>query len=452
MKKFIKKFVLFCGIYMLVQGFHYTNVLAANNVDELSSKSDITSSTDLHSTSPTSTDNNKDKPSEQNEEAKNTKTADDLNSSGEKSSSLDNVSKEDSDSTQNLSNENKKYYEGNSETTTSQTLVKTDIPVNKSWKIKFNEPVDIDSLKDEIKVMDKNDTKISTVLSSDDYNKSVIVTTAVNYDYDSDYTLIIGGNIVSLYGRGLKNATMVEFKTVPSIVSIDDINTSINQEDNYSLPVKLSAKMSDDSTRSVDVSWDGTLSNTSIPGTYVFNGTVDGYYKTVILQLTINPFVPVQSISNDYRTQSSIGTSLYNYLMNYDNRQSVLESAIELHGGDTSNNCVYFASEALRRVGLGVPTYVANTLTLTSVLESMGWKIGYDLSLLLPGDICFTTSYGYGPTHTYTFMKWADPNSFDYAYICDNQGYDYGGNAYHMRNIDFATEQKDALSYFMYLA
>jgi hypothetical protein len=48
-------------------------------------------------------------------------------------------------------------------------------------------------------------------------------------------------------------------------------------------------------------------------------------------------------------------------------------------------------------------------------------------------------------------MKWVDPGSFDYAYICDNQGNEYGNNVYHKRNIDFATETKDALSYFLYI-
>ena len=52
--------------------------------------------------------------------------------------------------------------------------------------------------------------------------------------------------------------------------------------------------------------------------------------------------------------------------MNDNNRQSVMKRAIELHGGDLSNNCVYFASEALRRSGLNnLPEYVCNTVELT---------------------------------------------------------------------------------------
>lgn len=514
LKKFIKNFVLLCGIYILIQGFHYTTVLAANNMDEPSVKSDITNSTNLHNTSPAkSTDDIQTGSPTENEENKNAEITNDLNAASKKipdsaqissadtapaktsdsqEISTDTTPKKNSGSTQTSSttgteakessastqtqqtqalstdsvsssskdnsthdstSDNKTYYKSSSKTENSSTFVKYNIPVSKSWKIKFSEPVDADSLEGKITVVDKNNTAIPITLSLTDNNKSVIVTPETNYDHDSSYTLIIK-DIVSKYNRKLKNPTVVNFTTVPSISSIDDINETVNQEDSFDLPAQVPAKMSNGTTSYVDVFWNKSLdpTTTSIPGDYEFEGTVEDYDKPVTLKLTVKPFVPVQSISNDYRVQSQIGTNLYNYLMNYSNRQSVLERAIELHDGSTSNNCVFFASEALRRVGIDVPTSVANTLTLTSVLKNFGWKICYDLSLLLPGDICFTTNYGDGPTHTYTFMKWADPKSFDYGYICDNQGYDYDGDPYHIRNIDFATEQKDALSYFMYLA
>ncbi|ADK15909.1 MULTISPECIES: cell wall-binding repeat-containing protein [Clostridium] len=147
-------------------------------------------------------------------------------------------------------------------------------------------------------------------------------------------------------------------------------------------------------------------------------------------------------------SHSELQKNLYNYLSDEDHRQSVLSRAIELHGGDTSNNCVYFQSEALRRSGLtDLPEWVCNTVQFTSQLLQRGWTKCEDLAQLRPGDICFTTN---GPSHTYTFMKWCDPKSYDYAYICDNQGNEYGGNAYHKRNVDFATSLKDAIAYFMY--
>ena len=47
-------------------------------------------------------------------------------------------------------------------------------------------------------------------------------------------------------------------------------------------------------------------------------------------------------------------------------------------------------------------------------------------------------------------MGWVVENSFDYAYVCDNQSYDYG-YTYHKRNVKVALSNKEAFSYFMYL-
>lgn len=152
--------------------------------------------------------------------------------------------------------------------------------------------------------------------------------------------------------------------------------------------------------------------------------------------------------SNRAVPHSKLQNNLYNYFMNENNRESTMSRAIELHNGNTSNNCVYFVSEGLRRAGLtGLPEYICNTVQLTSKLQQMGWLKSKDLSQLRPGDICFTTN---GPSHTYTFMQWINPSTYLYAYVCDNQGNEYGGNAYHKRNIKYATATKEALDYFMY--
>ena len=460
MKKFIKNFVILCIVYVITQGFYYKIVLAANNEDNPSSISYSTpdkttleqdkNSDDLSENDNVDTQNQTD--TELNEEISTQDTTSKTDTYYDEDSSVNNTYGE--SITQNNIAQKNNASNNENEDVNYNTLIKYDISLNKKWKILFNQPVDIDSLKDNIKLVDENNTEIPITLSLEDNGTSVIITPKNTYSAETEYTLTLGKDIVSTYNRKLKNPTIVEFKTSPSIVSIDDITVTIDQEDEYSLPTEVTSKMSNDSTASVGVSWDKSIDRTSIPGNYTYTGTVDGYDKAVTLNLTIKPFEPVESISNEYRTQSTIGTNLYNYLMNYDNRQSVLNRAVELHNGITSNNCVYFASEALRRAGLtDLPNYVANTVTLTSQLRSRGWETSTDLSMLLPGDICFTTSYGYGPTHTYTFMGWVstDTYDYDYAYVCDNQGYDYGCNDYHKRNISFATPTKDALSYFMYL-
>lgn len=478
MEKIIKNFVILCIAYVIAQGFCYKNVLASSNKDNLPSISSATSDEAI----PKEQDKNSDNSSQNNEISDTqSKNAPDLNKQiatqnkdtvsksdiycdedssvqNESTASTTNTYYTENSSTNNTYNESNtqsnlasKATPSSSEDAKPNTLIKYNISLDKKWKILFNQPVDINYLKDNIKLVDSDNNNISITLSSEDNGTSVVITPENTYAAETNYTLTLGEDIISLYNKKLKNPTTVKFKTTLGIASIDDIDVSIAQESDYSLPTEVSAKMSDNSTSSVNISWNKSVDNTSIPGTYTYTGTVGGYSEPVTLSLTVNPFEPVKSISNEYRTQSTLGTDLYNYLMNYDNRQSVLNTAIELHDGITSNNCVYFTSEALRRVGLtDLPNSVANTVTLTSQLQSRGWQTSSDLSKLLPGDICFTTSYGDGPTHAYTFMGWVSQGDYDYGYVCDNQGYDYDDNAYHKRNISFATSAKDALSYFMY--
>ncbi|MGU8487710.1 N-acetylmuramoyl-L-alanine amidase family protein [Clostridium perfringens] len=126
----------------------------------------------------------------------------------------------------------------------------------------------------------------------------------------------------------------------------------------------------------------------------------------------INPdgivLAPTPSMSNSY-TQYK----LFNYMSDEKHREDVHRTSIKLHGGITSNNCVYFASEALRRVGVNIPLYTANTYQLERELLSKGWKKSTDLTKLKPGDIVFS-----GSSHAFIFMHWYDS---DYAYIVDNQ-------------------------------
>lgn len=202
------------------------------------------------------------------------------------------------------------------------------------------------------------------------------------------------------------------------------------------------------------------VSNKSFNKMYVIGGT--GVIKESTLSSFMQPGTQdkpsadeedngkkIIPISTDAASHSDLQKSLYNYLTDKDNRQSVLERAIQLHNGVTSNNCVYYASEALRRAGMtDLPTWVCNTNQLTEQLQKRGWVKNTDLSQIRPGDICFTTN---GPSHTYTFMKWKSLDSCDYAYVCDNQGNEYGGDAYHERNVSIPKPTKDATAYFMYL-
>lgn len=80
---------------------------------------------------------------------------------------------------------------------------------------------------------------------------------------------------------------------VIGIASVDNINSTINQNDKYSLPSKVTAKMTDGSTREAAVAWSPSSVDTSKAGTYTYEGTVSGYDKKV--KLTLN----IKSLQND---------------------------------------------------------------------------------------------------------------------------------------------------------
>lgn len=151
------------------------------------------------------------------------------------------------------------------------------------------------------------------------------------------------------------------------------------------------------------------------------------------------------------RDQSKQQIDLYNFILNIYNQKSVEKRVIRMNNGTLHLGCIYYVSESLRRIGLNIPMNVSNTSSMTSFLKKQAWKISYDAKKLLPGDICFTTKTKKinKPTHAYIFMGWVQSINTKYAYVCDNQSYDFG-KSYHKRNITIAVPGKEAFSYFLY--
>lgn len=156
----------------------------------------------------------------------------------------------------------------------------------------------------------------------------------------------------------------------------------------------------------------------------------------------IKPDGTVQHINSTF-THSNFNLNLFKYMTNSQNQASVDAAAIALHGGRTDNNCVYFASEAMRRVGLNIPTATANTYQLENILKGKGFASCSDLSYLKPGDIVFTNHY----SHVYIFMGWAENG---YAYIVDNQKYNFDNQIYHKRAVYVDTATTDRATHFYY--
>jgi len=135
-------------------------------------------------------------------------------------------------------------------------------------------------------------------------------------------------------------------------------------------------------------------------------------------------------------TNSQLQYNLFNYMMDSNNQESVLQRAIALHGGTITNNCVFFTSEALRRLGVYISDGISNIGQLEPKLKSKGFTRSYNLDALKPGDIVFA-----GSSHVFIFMGWYDTNH-EYAYIVDNQKRIFGSTL-HIRNIKYYDPKYD---------
>lgn len=170
-------------------------------------------------------------------------------------------------------------------------------------------------------------------------------------------------------------------------------------------------------------------------GSLIRNTWIDSYNYVQANGKTVNTYYNYSHSNTNYQ--------LFKYMTNTNNQMSVDNTAMWLHGGITSNNCVYFASEALRRIGVNIPKAVANTYQFENELKSWGFTYSYDFSQLKPGDIVFTNNY----THVYIFMCW---DTDGYAYIVDNQRTSYGNSVLHRRKIFEDTAISDKATHFFY--
>jgi len=176
----------------------------------------------------------------------------------------------------------------------------------------------------------------------------------------------------------------------------------------------------------------------------------------IIVLILKSGLVIADYTSVDY--SSPIQTRIYNYLLKSNNRLKVYEKAALLNNGSTENTCVYFICEVLRANEVKISKSICNTTQLVPLLQDQNWVKDTNYKNLKPGDLCFTTDSKLNkngiPSHTYIFMGWVNSNSYDYAYVCDNQAKDYNGKIYHVRNICVSAvvdgKIKEPFSYFLY--
>ena len=185
--------------------------------------------------------------------------------------------------------------------------------------------------------------------------------------------------------------------------------------------------------------------------------------KYILIISALLFFIPLLYVELSFNQRDKVYSTeleekLYYSMSKKDNRIKAFNRAVVLNNGKSVNTCVYFISEVLRMNGGSISDNVCNTTQLLDIMKSEGWEKEKNYKKLKPGNICFTTdvrltSLG-APTHTYIFMGWKEQGLYDYAYICDNQGNEYNGKLYHLRNItkveNINGNTKEPFSFFMY--
>ncbi|MBU3160080.1 N-acetylmuramoyl-L-alanine amidase [Clostridium frigoris] len=255
--------------------------------------------------------------------------------------------------------------------------------------------------------------------------------------------------------------TDTTYDTTSTATCAADILVNVQEGDKYTLPVTTDVTMSNNTKKTLGVTWLNNVLNISDIGTYTYYGNInDTSIKVkaiitveaaispttpVIIATPISTTTPIIITTPTTELQSTvIGEKLFIYLTPSANVVSTLNTAIRLHGGVTINNCVYFSSEAMRRISVPVPIGVCNTHQYLTYLNSNNWSKTKDIKQLTPGSLCFTTNdcTGY-PTHTFVFMGWVNDGDYTVAYVADNQGH-----AVHTRSM-LAKGDTDAFAFFM---
>ncbi|MBW9152924.1 N-acetylmuramoyl-L-alanine amidase [Clostridium estertheticum] len=264
--------------------------------------------------------------------------------------------------------------------------------------------------------------------------------------YQNNATKAIANALMSYAGFANTDTTYDNTSTVSSAA---DILVNVHAGDKYTLPATTNITMSNNTKKTLGVTWPNNVFNIIDAGTYSYYGTINGTslkVKAIItVETAITPTKPIIITTPTTELQSTvIGEKLFIYLTPSANVVSTLKAAVKLHGGVTINNCVYFSSEAMRRISVPVPIGVCNTHQYLNYLNSNKWSKTKDIKKLAPGSLCFTTNDGTGyPTHTFVFMGWVNDGDYTIAYVADNQG-----QAVHTRSM-LAKGDTDAFAFFM---
>lgn len=160
----------------------------------------------------------------------------------------------------------------------------------------------------------------------------------------------------------------------PTIQSVENLNTEITQYDHYTLPETITAKMSNDTTQEVLVSWETDEIDTSVIGTNLIKGTVEGYDGTITLNLVIKEY-DLQLQTNAYSavTVNNVGRQLSLSMRNNGTKPINIDKIEIYEQGNLSST---YTPQQLSSSGIETVVYPN---------ENWGMSISYKVGIWLDG-------------------------------------------------------------------
>lgn len=168
---------------------------------------------------------------------------------------------------------------------------------------------------------------------------------------------------------------------------------------------------------------------------------------------TTNVTVPQQKQEKTLEQELGVANSkIYTTALGEEIRKNAINQSIKINENSPNGITAIYIAELLRSAGIPVPATSKNTKDLVDSLTALGWKPYTDPKQLKKGDVCFTTEMsdmaGH-PSHVYIFMGWVKEGNTDTAFVCDSLIAENNNEWIHKRNIDFETENKQKMAFFM---
>lgn len=135
----------------------------------------------------------------------------------------------------------------------------------------------------------KKTYSITSGFTKTSYNPKSAYSVSYQLKDQGKYTLSISSKIAGASDKSCKTITKTFYVWDKSVIisSIDPINKTVNIDDTFTFPTKVTAKMKDGSTKELDVVWDKTSIDTSKAGVQTITGTIKGYTYKVTLNVNV---------------------------------------------------------------------------------------------------------------------------------------------------------------------